>query len=538
MSYVGMATSVGQVMVIPIILRSLAESLACIRPADLPITFDSSFIALLDVGTTEEQFSRVVRSYALPWWSVTRRPLEDGILNGVTLKKCLAHHRHEQLFDMQGNRIPDIPNLLLPRLMLSAPANQMIYQSLAGDLLGHIRQTLNYASAMAASSLAHLDISSRRGCAFNTLHESVLLKELQSEPVKITGEGSGSKATRLSRAVAERAKAALEHVDPASFKWTWGETLTRAEVLGITDINQQTVHSGYKHSLRSGNFRGEDTAIESAPQGSSLYSTLPTDDGRPPSMHAVPLSGLARRFLSVASTTERANSESPATPTTTYPSLNAAAAAADWVEFQDDQSTPGRHCVVPSALIFGNPLDAISDWFTDNAIDEQTVDPHVGQDQTSMPSLNRHHQGSQDQVPPPGTIICTTPVPTTIEPTAAAQDWFEEDALEDDPVDTVVGRHQPPVSGLVNPTVAAQDWFEDDPLEDEVNTVVGRHQPLVPGFSPGNSEARLTIDPTAAARDWFEEDEIEGDTVDALFADPGDVLGSADASAAEMTVDM
>jgi len=64
MAYAGMATATGQHLEIPIILRSLVTSLSLITKADLPVPFDSAFIALLEVGTSNEEFGRVVKSYA------------------------------------------------------------------------------------------------------------------------------------------------------------------------------------------------------------------------------------------------------------------------------------------------------------------------------------------------------------------------------------------------------------------------------------------------------------------------------------------
>ena len=48
-----MATTSGQVTVIPIILCSLTESLANTDMQDMPITFNDGFISVLDVGTTQ-----------------------------------------------------------------------------------------------------------------------------------------------------------------------------------------------------------------------------------------------------------------------------------------------------------------------------------------------------------------------------------------------------------------------------------------------------------------------------------------------------
>ena len=228
MSYIGMATASGQVIVIPVILRSLAETLGHIRPRDLPITFDCGFIAVLDVGTTDDQFARVVRSYSLPWWSATRAPVDGGILSAQTLDTCLAYHRRQLTFDIRGNSIPALPIVPLscltfdshsgiargPAEVSATASSPTIHPLLAADMLRHIQATKNNTSALVVSASTQLDLTTRRVSGFLALHEKVLLKEMQSDSIEISGKGSGTKTARLSRAVGEMAKAALERMDP------------------------------------------------------------------------------------------------------------------------------------------------------------------------------------------------------------------------------------------------------------------------------------------------------------------------------------
>ena len=59
MSYVGIATSLGLVVEVPMVLRSLSISLAAVPDADLPIPFDLGLITMLDSGTNNSDFGRI-----------------------------------------------------------------------------------------------------------------------------------------------------------------------------------------------------------------------------------------------------------------------------------------------------------------------------------------------------------------------------------------------------------------------------------------------------------------------------------------------
>ena len=105
MSYVGMATATGQVVEVPIVLRSLAASLAQVPCAELPIPFSLGFVAMLEVGTNIEQFGRIVKAYKHSWWKATHSPAKGHYLNAQTLEQCLTHHRAQLLKSMEGDKV-------------------------------------------------------------------------------------------------------------------------------------------------------------------------------------------------------------------------------------------------------------------------------------------------------------------------------------------------------------------------------------------------------------------------------------------------
>ena len=103
MSYVGIATSLGLVIEMPMVLQSLSVSLAAAPNADLPIPFDLGFIAMLDSGTNDSEFNRIVKSYAMAWWKGAHKPTDGGTLTAKNLEKCLKQHHHLLLETMDGN---------------------------------------------------------------------------------------------------------------------------------------------------------------------------------------------------------------------------------------------------------------------------------------------------------------------------------------------------------------------------------------------------------------------------------------------------
>jgi hypothetical protein len=110
-----------------------------------------------------------------------------------------------------------------------------IYRNLAGDMYSELVSLLRFSSTMAMSSENDVDVVIRRAGGFFILQEKVTLKELSSQSLNVKGIGSGTQSTRQSQHVSKITTEALEQFKhlPTSHKWTWGETLTREEILKI-----------------------------------------------------------------------------------------------------------------------------------------------------------------------------------------------------------------------------------------------------------------------------------------------------------------
>ena len=117
-----MATAMGLNFDIPIVVRSLAMSLFSQNGMKLPIPFDFGFIAMLEVGTNDNQMDKVVHSYAHDWWNDrtrTKIPPYSAMFTMGTMDMCLAHHQ-KQLGATDVSIPPQYTNII-PPLKISTP---------------------------------------------------------------------------------------------------------------------------------------------------------------------------------------------------------------------------------------------------------------------------------------------------------------------------------------------------------------------------------------------------------------------------------
>jgi hypothetical protein len=111
MSWVGIATTIGLVIKVPILVRSLADSLADVNLNHLPLGFHPSLLAALDDGVATESPSHLVQSYACDWWRHNRELATAGIFGIDTLDECLDRYRQH------------VPPTTSPPPMNGRPAN-------------------------------------------------------------------------------------------------------------------------------------------------------------------------------------------------------------------------------------------------------------------------------------------------------------------------------------------------------------------------------------------------------------------------------
>ena len=122
MCYVSMATAIGLNFNIPIVLHSLTMSLFSKNGMKLPILFDLGFIAMLEVGTNDNQIDKVVDSYAHDWWNDhmrTKCPPYSAMFTTGTVDICLAYHQKQ--LSIADLSMPLQYSEIIPPLRISMP---------------------------------------------------------------------------------------------------------------------------------------------------------------------------------------------------------------------------------------------------------------------------------------------------------------------------------------------------------------------------------------------------------------------------------
>ncbi|PPQ87767.1 hypothetical protein CVT25_015010 [Psilocybe cyanescens] len=264
MQYVSIATALGLVFDTPIVLRSLAASLCKVDTSHLPIPYDARLIAILSAGTHSEQPYRTVPRYKYDWWN---KHLASATLDNKKLHASLEFHDKQLQSAQPTTELPDdearfrLPSTTLPPVprinLLSAPKFFIpvadadagctmcnTYQQMAIDLyqmnVDAVRNTQQLLSLAETESL----LCERRVAGFYEVHEAALLKETANVPT--TGTESGLAPALL---------------PPDRSQWTWGESLTREDVLALGRSQQREIHTGYGIELEDGNIAGSDSEM-------------------------------------------------------------------------------------------------------------------------------------------------------------------------------------------------------------------------------------------------------------------------------------
>ncbi|KAF8225479.1 hypothetical protein L208DRAFT_1306227, partial [Tricholoma matsutake] len=259
MSWISISNTISLMIEVPILLWSLADSLADINIEHLPLGFHLSLLAALDDGVATKAPIHLVDSYACDWWRHYHEPGPERILGIATLDKCLNTHQQYVPAPIIDSSHPG--SQVLP----SQPDCQscLNLQGLVQDILVELRSMHNFINGCKSSADAALNANTRQAAGFHRLHELALLKELQAQTpasaaAMALAASSKASVTRQSNRIAAHVKAKLKRLQslPAtSHKWTWGVDLTEKDVLGsnqTTTGKGKTLNSGYTYSLPDG----------------------------------------------------------------------------------------------------------------------------------------------------------------------------------------------------------------------------------------------------------------------------------------------
>ena len=146
---------------------------------------------MLNSGTNDSEFGRIVKSYVMDWWKGNWKPTNGGTLTAKNLEKCLKQHHHFLLEAMDGKPVPENPIIPIPSLQLSIGAigssniatdnftKYTVYKLLAANLLNEMKSIKKFASGMARTTLNETELVQHQVLGFYSLHEKVLTKELE-----------------------------------------------------------------------------------------------------------------------------------------------------------------------------------------------------------------------------------------------------------------------------------------------------------------------------------------------------------------------
>src|SRR5580704_3390720 len=298
--FVGAASAVGMAIEVPILTRSLADSLTWVAEDGLPLPYKSSLLACLDAGIDKNSPYALEESYLMDWWNSNA---DAEIMTEQSARSALKYHKQ-----LRAKRIPDEAKPIKPtspsvNIPLSSCPNCKQYQNIATELVGNLKSISEFSKTVELSTESRLVLSQRRASGLYSLHEKVLEKELQSTPA-VPGKASNSasaskdfpteinniKINRESQRLAKSSGAELKRLmqlPATSHKWVWGPELTLAEVnsLGTTPTSLVVPHSGYDTSLKTGPLGRNKfySDIPPIPTGntSAVYSSVGLQDAIP-----------------------------------------------------------------------------------------------------------------------------------------------------------------------------------------------------------------------------------------------------------------
>ncbi|KAF8958977.1 hypothetical protein BDZ97DRAFT_1923289 [Flammula alnicola] len=300
LGFVGAATAVGQVVEVPILIRSLADNLAHARRQLLPMAFHSSLLAALDAGIDADSPAALVPTYAFDWWNGDAPPERLERLTFTTIQTALDVHHKQHPTVRQGRQLIPTPQAKFGLRSTADCERCRGNEDLTRDLMTELQSIYQLADGMAAKTTNQLAQDMRKADSLHVLHEQSLLKELGGEPASASGpapaveplltllsqQAPGSRGdtpavsiNRKSKSVAAQARSELQQLislPPSSLKWVWGADLTEDEVLMLTNSKAKQ-HSGYNESLPLGVMRRKDTVPSALRTGSAQFTGLAPD---------------------------------------------------------------------------------------------------------------------------------------------------------------------------------------------------------------------------------------------------------------------
>ena len=292
MQYVGVASSVGLPVEVPLIVRSLADSLAFIPAGDLPIKIDKDFLAWM--GSIPYAH---IPEHGMNWWaSKAARKLDGHLMQQSTLDLCLEIYRKTHANVRPRIKLTPPAKPLPAARCMTCQEIRVLYVQAAKSLIS-IKST---AATNRDIMIAHGEMGRRRMAAAYELMELSQMKETLIPPanMSIVAAASSDSMHMAESSVAVDAahnQPAVQELNIES-QWTFGPTLTAQEIIkrlgsisrrGRTwDMRSGKWHSGYFWALPVGKIDedGYSTTDNSvaAPHASNFSQTSQAAEQEPP----------------------------------------------------------------------------------------------------------------------------------------------------------------------------------------------------------------------------------------------------------------
>ncbi|KAJ3491395.1 hypothetical protein NLJ89_g11346 [Agrocybe chaxingu] len=287
MSYIGTAAAMGQVVDIPILIRSLAPCLYRRAAGEPNVTFDPDFLLSLNGGADPDGPHALAESYLLAWWSEGQNIVDVPRLGRATIDACLEHHRA-----LGYNFVQPAPpfqkqhytwNREVHHAATDEEAAQhcdccLLHRGVIISIAEEVRMIRNWAQGLHTAYEGRKSSVMRRAAGAYLLMEAALMKE--TEGTEAGPSAPSDEEARRSRAQAEVARL----VSKQNVKWTEGVDLSTGDVKALAQGDAQPGEgSGYVASLPVGH-EGEDSIGEdlSGTRYSSLASSVGQDVVEPP----------------------------------------------------------------------------------------------------------------------------------------------------------------------------------------------------------------------------------------------------------------
>jgi hypothetical protein len=139
-----MASALGKLVDVPIVLWSLAANFYVVSEHESPLTFETEFLLMLDSAPEKGNPGELVDLYYVPWWNETGLKAKHTIMNDTNIGKCLDVYWKQierMKIPVPSTLVPSAPMLstLVPSTLVLSPPHTL--SSRSADILHKLNIT-------------------------------------------------------------------------------------------------------------------------------------------------------------------------------------------------------------------------------------------------------------------------------------------------------------------------------------------------------------------------------------------------------------